>query len=675
VFTGWIIDAKPRNRGGITLLITDGRTRIETSRPAARFNLYLKPKLPALIPHLLNHPDLDPNTGMGGDGEGGVEEEWWMPPWYTEKTSVARLPFTSLEALSSLERRLTAEGAAEVYNTYPDRITQLFWSLNYPPTAKVECAGDGQLTPAENPSAEDYEQPGYSWAELRFYDWYGETLLYRGKSPMHFDLEVHTRDEHYTVRREELSALGAYARGVSGVDVLGYPKTYTQILVEAGLNPYRVPLTLDRRTPTSEGVREALIRLVEWSRISYTPLRLLAHASIGKPLTANEAHVAYERKWLITQTNTRLEDWKTIPQLVEHDRGGLLYRPKPGAHFNVVQLDFTSMYPTLIHKWNISPETVNNPHAQHTQSVPRTKHTVDTGRLGVVPEALSRLLTRRERLRQLAVELGDRALELRQQAVKWLLVASFGYLGFRNAKFGKIEAYECVTALARETVRRAVDAVEGAGYRVLHVMVDSVFIQRWDGAPIGEDELNTLIHTLEQATGLKLKVEAKYDWVVFSRNRHSTLASPQRYYGRLASGALKLKGLECVKRSCPQIIRDAQLEALSILGEARTPEEFAAALRHAQEAFKKHRGKIELACHPNAETPPHLFTFCVQGAKRAVRGGVEGYMWLLKGVEGYYPAEWGYMGIDREHYLKLLDAAWEQLDPQQPPQQFRGEGG
>ena len=674
---GWILDAKPRKQGGVTLLIADGQTRIETSLATAHFNLYLKPKLPGLIPHLLSHPDLDPNTGMvgeGGEAEEAVEEEWWVPPWYTEKTSVARLPFTSIESLQCVERRLTAEGAAEVYNTYPDRVTQLFWSLGYPPTAKVGCAGDGKLTPVEDPSAEDYEQPGYSWAELRFYDWYGEVLHYEWKKPTHFDLEVHTKDEHYTVRREELGALGAYAREMGGVDVLGYPKTYSRILVEAGLNLYTVPLTLDRRTPTSEGVGEALIRLVEWSRISYTPLRLLAQASIGMPLTANEAHVAYGRRWLITQTNTRLEDWKTIPQLVVHDRGGLLYRPKPGAHFNVVQLDFTSMYPTLIHKWNISPETVNNPHAQHTLGVPGTKHTVEMGRLGVVPEALSRLLTRRERLRRLAAELGDGTLELRQQAVKWLLVASFGYLGFRNAKFGKIEAYECVTALARETVRRAVDAVGDAGYRVLHVMVDSVFVQRRDEAPITADELNTLIRTLEQVTGLKLKVEAEYDWVVFSRNRHSTLASPQRYYGRLASGALKLKGLECVKRSCPQVVRDAQLEALGILREARTPKQFAAALNRAWGAFEKHRSRLE-STRLDVDTQPHLFAFCVRGARRAVPGGVDGYVWLIKGEEGYYQAEWGYMGIDRGHYLKLLDAAWEQLDPRPPLQRLRGEGG
>ncbi|MBI4671989.1 MAG: hypothetical protein HY741_10035 [Chloroflexi bacterium] len=33
-----------------------------------------------------------------------------------------------------------------------------------------------------------------------------------------------------------------------------------------------------------------------------------------------------------------------------------------------------------------------------------------------------------------------------QSAHKWLLVTCLGYLGYKNARFGKIEAHEAVTA-------------------------------------------------------------------------------------------------------------------------------------------------------------------------------------------------------------------------------------
>src|SRR3972149_10490901 len=38
----------------------------------------------------------------------------------------------------------------------------------------------------------------------------------------------------------------------------------------------------------------------------------------------------------------------------------------------------------------------------------------------------------------------------RQAALKWCLVTSFGYLGYRNARFGKIDAHIGVCAFARK---------------------------------------------------------------------------------------------------------------------------------------------------------------------------------------------------------------------------------
>ena len=42
------------------------------------------------------------------------------------------------------------------------------------------------------------------------------------------------------------------------------------------------------------------------------------------------------------------------------------------------------------------------------------------------------------------------AFKARADAHKWSLVTSFGYLGYKNARFGKIEAHESVTAWGRE---------------------------------------------------------------------------------------------------------------------------------------------------------------------------------------------------------------------------------
>ena len=44
--------------------------------------------------------------------------------------------------------------------------------------------------------------------------------------------------------------------------------------------------------------------------------------------------------------------------------------------------------------------------------------------------------------------------------MKWLLVCCFGYTGYKNARFGKIEAHEAINAVARETLLVAKEIAE-----------------------------------------------------------------------------------------------------------------------------------------------------------------------------------------------------------------------
>src|SRR6185436_1465847 len=49
---------------------------------------------------------------------------------------------------------------------------------------------------------------------------------------------------------------------------------------------------------------------------------------------------------------------KSFREFVRGDRGGLVFQPKPGIFENVAILDFSSMMPSIMIKWNVSPETV-----------------------------------------------------------------------------------------------------------------------------------------------------------------------------------------------------------------------------------------------------------------------------------------------------------------------------
>jgi len=70
----------------------------------------------------------------------------------------------------------------------------------------------------------------------------------------------------------------------------------------------------------------------------------------------------------------------------------------------------------------------------------------------------------------------------RAAAHKWLLVTCFGYLGYKNARFGRIEAHESVTAYGREALLRAKEVAEEMGYEVLHMYVDGLWVCRPGGS-------------------------------------------------------------------------------------------------------------------------------------------------------------------------------------------------
>src|SRR5438128_2460845 len=65
---------------------------------------------------------------------------------------------------------------------------------------------------------------------------------------------------------------------------------------------------------------------------------------------------------------------------------------------------------------------------------------------------------------------------------------SFGYQGYKNARFGRIECHEAINAFARNILVRTMEIAESHGYEVVHGIVDSVWLRPTANAdPIEKD--------------------------------------------------------------------------------------------------------------------------------------------------------------------------------------------
>ena len=98
--------------------------------------------------------------------------------------------------------------------------------------------------------------------------------------------------------------------------------------------------------------------LIELSRLSLIPLQDLARLSPGSAISAMEVNEAIRSGHVILWKKNRPEDFKTARELITSDRGGFIYEPKVGVHDHVSEVDFFSLYPSIMLRFNISPETL-----------------------------------------------------------------------------------------------------------------------------------------------------------------------------------------------------------------------------------------------------------------------------------------------------------------------------
>ena len=101
--------------------------------------------------------------------------------------------------------------------------------------------------------------------------------------------------------------------------------------------------------------------LVQIARIGRMPLQQAARSSPGTLITSMQLAQALADGILIPWRKAEPEHFKTAGELLTIDKGGLSFMPPIGLHTRVAEVDFASMYPTIMAIHNISPETVNCP--------------------------------------------------------------------------------------------------------------------------------------------------------------------------------------------------------------------------------------------------------------------------------------------------------------------------
>jgi DNA polymerase elongation subunit (family B) len=329
----------------------------------------------------------------------------------------------------------------------------------------------------------------------------------------------------------------------------------------------RVHIDINTSFAYSEAGFEGLFEL---GRICRMPLQTASRASIGKALSSLQFYHASKIGLLVPWKPTLAERFKDRNELLVADRGGFIFEPKIGIHPRVAELDFNALYPNIMLRKNISAETVRCACCPDSRNrIPELGWNVCEKRTGIVPRAIEVIVVKRLRYKELKAGSSGAEREkynARQAALKWLGVTTFGYLGFNNAKFGRIDAHIAVCAWDRKVLTDAASVVERRGFEIVHGIVDSLWVKK-EGA--AEGDYLELKSEIEREAGFSMSYEGMYKWVTFLPSKADAgVPVLNRYFGAYQKGGVKVRGMEARRHDTPVAFARCQMQIIRTLAEA-----------------------------------------------------------------------------------------------------------
>jgi len=315
---------------------------------------------------------------------------------------------------------------------------------------------------------------------------------------------------------------------------------------------------------------------IEVSRVTALPLQTSSRVSPGTGISSIEMLTALREGILVPWQKQQAEMLKPAADLFSADQGGMVYQPQIGVHKNVAEIDFVSLYPAIMVQFNISPETIL-PDPNEDNLVPALGLAIDTSQEGLIPKALRPLLEKRIEMKKYLASTPPwdpfrKNFKHRASALKWLLVTCFGYLGYKNARFGRIEAHQAVTAYGREALLCAKEAAEDMGFEVIQLYVDGLWVKHPEKTQ--PRDIEPLLLEIQDHTGLPISLDGIYRWVVFVGSRQNKKRPvANRYFGVFQDGSIKVRGIDARRRDSTPFVAEAQMHLLELLAREKHPED------------------------------------------------------------------------------------------------------
>ena len=288
------------------------------------------------------------------------------------------------------------------------------------------------------------------------------------------------------------------------------------------------------------------------SQVSGLPLDQVMAASVGFRLEWRLIREAYKLNELVPNRVERREESYT---------GAIVLKPKPGVHENIAVLDFASMYPNIMVKYNVGPDTLVRPgepyRPEEVYVAPEVGHKFRKHPPGFFKLVVEKFLTIRRKIKEEMKKYPPdspeyRLFDERQKAVKVLANATYGYLGWTHARWYCRPCAESITAWGRTLIRKAIEVARRLGLEVIYGDTDSLFVTYKPGV------VEKLIEIIERDLGFEIKIDKIYKKVFFTEAK-------KRYVGLTVDGKIDVVGFEAVRGDWSELAKETQIKVAEIV--------------------------------------------------------------------------------------------------------------
>jgi len=306
--------------------------------------------------------------------------------------------------------------------------------------------------------------------------------------------------------------------------------------------------------------RSALEFALQLSNLTGIPLDHVLTAAVGFRVEWFLIRAARARGELVPKRAERPYRWYA---------GGMVLKPKQGIHEHIAVLDYKSLYPSIMIKNNVSPDTYIEPGEpeppEGVNVAPEVGHKFRKEPPGLYKEVLSTLLRARDEIRERlkAIEPDSpeyRLLDARQKALKVVANATYGYAGWLGARWYRKPVAESAAAWGRFIIRKTVEMAREFGIELIYGDTDSVFV-RYE-----PEKVERFLRAIEEEFGLKIKPDEVFERVLFTEAK-------KRYCGLLPDGRLEIVGLEAIRGDWSALARKVQRAVLEIVLKTRDARE------------------------------------------------------------------------------------------------------